>query len=99
MKKAIKEQLQSLTKLDMICVEWVDAEKDEGTCWVDLDSAVPDKQQYVTARAIGFFVGFSPTLLRMTSDYDPSNNKIYGFNDIQTANIKTIEKLYGKPRI
>ena len=93
MKKEVREKIKSLNKLDVIKVEWVDAEKDDGEGWADIDLAVPGKQKYVTASTVGFFVGYNKELLRCTSDYDKSNNKIYGTNDIQMSNIKAIVRI------
>tara|TARA_R110000824_G_C14657100_1_gene617372 strand:+ start:155 stop:469 length:315 start_codon:yes stop_codon:yes gene_type:complete len=93
-KKDVKLLLKALRPLDMILVEWVDAEKDCGDGWVDIGSAAPHEQVFVTAKTVGFFVAQSKTLLRLTSDYDPSNNKIYGYNDIQVANVKAVYSLH-----
>ena len=93
MKQVIRDQLKALNKLDVILVEWVDAEKDPGDGWCDIDEAFPPKNKYVTARTVGFYVGKSTSLLRTTSDYDPSNNEVYGYNDIQLSNIKNITVL------
>ena len=92
-KTQVKKFLKTLDKLDRIEVEWVDAEKDDGEGWIDIEQAIPNSQKYVTAATIGFFIGFSKELLRCTSDYDKSNNKIYGTNDIQLSNIKEIRRL------
>jgi|TARA_R110000782_G_scaffold158967_2_gene251149 hypothetical protein len=92
-KKEVKQFLKDLQPLDMVLVNWVDAEKDNGDGWVDIGSAAPHEQVFVTAQTVGFFVAQSKTLLRLTSDYDPGNNKIYGYNDIQVANVQGIYKL------
>jgi hypothetical protein len=93
MKKLLKDKLKSLEKLDVIKVEWVDAEKDEGEGWTDIEQAILGKQKYVTASTVGFFISYNKELLRCTSDYDRSNDKIYGTNDIQLSNIKSITRL------
>ena len=92
MKQVIRDQLKALSKLDVILVEWVDAEKDDGG-WLSLEEAIPKNQKYVTAVTVGFYIGHSKELLRCTSDYDKSNNKIYGTNDIQLSNVKDIRRL------
>jgi|TARA_R110000765_G_C18606090_1_gene569736 hypothetical protein len=97
MKKQIREQIKKLERLSVVLIEWVDAEKDPGDGWCNIDEALPSKNQYVTARTVGFYVGKSPSLLRTTSDYDPSNNKVYGYNDIQLSNIKSITVLKDAP--
>jgi hypothetical protein len=92
-KTQVKKFLKELDKLARIEVEWVDAEKDHGDGWLDMDEAIPKNQKYVTAITIGYFIGYSKELLRCTSDYDKSNNKIYGTNDIQLSNVKEIRLL------
>jgi hypothetical protein len=91
-KTDVKKFLKTLDKLDIIRVEWVDAEKDDGG-WLSLEEAIPKNQKYVTAVTVGFYIGHSKELLRCTSDYDKSNNKIYGTNDIQLSNVKEIRRL------
>ena len=93
MKKDLKFKLKSLEKLDIIMVEWVDAEKDAGDGWVSIDEAMPKTSKYVLAQTVGFFVGYNKDILRCTSDYDKSNSKIYGTNDIQLSNIKNITRM------
>ena len=93
MKKDLKFKLKSLEKLDIIMVEWVDAEKDAGDGWVSIDEAMPKTSKYVLAQTVGFFVGCNKDILRCTSDYDKSNSKIYGTNDIQLSNIKNITRM------
>ena len=93
MKKDLKFKLKSLEKLDIIMVEWVDAEKDAGDGWVSIGDAMPKTSKYVLAKTVGFFVGYNKDILRCTSDYDKSNIKIYGTNDIQLSNIKNITRM------
>ena len=93
-KKELRIKLKSLKTLDIILVEWVDAEKDDGAGWVDIEEVIPtNNQRYVTAVTVGFYIGYSKELLRCTSDYDKSNKKIYGTNDIQLSNIKSIARM------
>lgn len=92
-KTQVKKFLKTLAKLDIIRVEWVDAEKDDSDGWMSIEEAMPKPEKHVTAITVGFFIGFSKELLRCTSDYDTNNNKIYGTNDIQLSNVKDIRRL------
>jgi len=67
MKKDLKFKLKSLEKLDIIMVEWVDAEKDAGDGWVSIDEAMPKTSKYVLAQTVGFFVGYNKDILRCAS--------------------------------
>ena len=39
-KKELRIKLKTLKTLDIIRVEWVDAEKDDGAGWVDIEEAI-----------------------------------------------------------
>lgn len=92
-KKQVKDFLAGLSPLDPILVEWLDAEKDSGEGWVLLADAMPIKSQFVAASTVGFYVGKTADRVRTTSDYDPSNGKVYGYDDIQLSNIRNIRRL------
>lgn len=92
-KKEVKKFLKDLQPLDIVFVNWVDAEQNRGVGWIDLKSAIPKENVYVTAKTVGMFVGLSKDLLCLTSDYDPSNGQIFGTNTIQVPNIKSIYML------
>jgi|7_EtaG_2_1085326.scaffolds.fasta_scaffold05882_2 hypothetical protein len=91
MKKIVREQIKKLKKLDIILVEWVDAEEDRSTGWTDVDSMIPSRGNFVTAQTVGFYAGHSRTLLRTFANYDPSNNMGTGRDDIPLINIKEIK--------
>lgn len=90
-KKEIKAFIKTLKRLDIILVDWVDAEQDNGDEWKDIDT--PIGSRVVTAKTIGFYTKHNKELLRTYCNYDPSNNLGTGRNDIQISNIKNIVKL------
>jgi hypothetical protein len=92
MKREVKAHLNALKQLDIIVVEWIDAENEprEGG-WRDIDEKLPEKTtRTVIARTVGFFIGKNKTFLRTTANYDPSNNCVYGTDDIPLSAIKAI---------
>jgi hypothetical protein len=90
-KKQVKEFLASLKKLDIVLVEWMDAESDCSDEWKDVDA--PIGARIVTAKTVGFYTGHNKSLLRTFSNYDPSNNMGTGRGDIPLANIKNVRLL------
>jgi hypothetical protein len=95
MKRLVRGQLKLLKLLDLVLIEWVDAEntpKDGG--WMDIHSILPKKTtRVVIARTVGFYIGHSKTLICTTANYDPSNQCVYGLDDIPLSAIQTIVRL------
>ena len=96
MNKEQRAIMKTLNQLDMIMIEWVDAEcssKSDG--WKDIHESMPvNTKRVVVAQTIGFFVGFNRTFLRTSCNYDPSNKMITGIDDIPLTNIKGLYKLH-----
>tara|TARA_R110000787_G_scaffold39903_11_gene99642 strand:- start:1747 stop:2031 length:285 start_codon:yes stop_codon:yes gene_type:complete len=92
MKKEVREKLNSLEKLDVIVVDWVDAESDCSDEWKDID--IPIGGRIVVAQTVGFYIGHNKNLIRTVSNYDPSNNMGTGRGDIPLTNIKNIATLH-----
>jgi hypothetical protein len=90
-KKQIRTILKELTKLDIVLIDWVDAEGDSSDEWKDIDT--PIGSRVVTAKTVGFYTSHNKNLVRTYSNYDPSNNMGTGRGDIPIINIKTISIL------
>ena len=92
-KKEIRAYIKTLQRLDIVHVEWLDAEI-YSSGWEDIDAIMPSNtKRIVTAQSVGFYIGYNSNLFRICSDYDPTNNTTQGINDIQLSNIKKIVKL------
>ena len=89
-KKEINAMIKSLNQLDIILIEWIDAETDDSG-WQSIDT--PIGSRVVTAQTIGFYVSHNTRLLRTTSNYDPSNGMCTNREDIPRTNIKGIYRL------
>jgi hypothetical protein len=94
MKKSIRDKIKTLNKLDLIKVDWVDAESDCSDEWKDVD--IPIGERIVTALTVGFYLGHNKNIIRTVANYDPSNNMGTGRGDIQLDNIKKISLLKEK---
>lgn len=92
-KKEVKLFLKSLKPLDLVLVDWVDAEKDIGEGWVDTATCIPAERVFVVANTVGFYIGASKTIVRVANNIDKGNEKNYGYDDIQVANIKDIYRV------
>ena len=89
-KKEINAKLKSLKQLDLILIEWIDAETDDSG-WQSIDT--PIGTRVVTAQTVGFYVSHNAKILRTTSNFDPSNNMCTNREDIPRSNIKGIYRL------
>jgi hypothetical protein len=90
MNKETRAILKSLKHLDMVMVEWIDAEQ-ESSGWQDITA--PIGTRVVVARTVGFYSIHNKSLLRTYSNYDPSNGMGTGRDDIPLSAIKGIFKL------
>jgi hypothetical protein len=91
MKKEVRETLKSLNKLDLILIDWVDAESECSDEWKDVDAPIGGR--VVVAKTVGFYTGHNKNIIRTYGNYDPSNNMGTARGDIPLTNIKNIVKL------